>query len=77
MEKDCKFSTANAAQKTSENELKVGKDTVLKIGPVLEKNQYEDSAENKLISSIEGANLKLISKLKLTKQSLNDMKLQI
>merc|ERR1712238_285194 len=75
MEKDCKLSTANA--ETSENELKVGKDTVLKIGPVLEKNQYEDSAKNKLISSIEEANLKLTSKLKLTKQSLNDMKLQI
>merc|ERR1712238_618014 len=74
-EKDCKLSTANA--ETSENELKVGKDTVLKIGPVLEKNQYEDSAKNKLISSIEEANLKLTSKLKLTKQSLNDMKLQI
>ena len=30
-----------------------------------------------MISSIEGANLKITSKLKLTKQSLNDMKLQI
>ena len=30
-----------------------------------------------MISSIEGANLTLTSKLKLTKQSLNDMKLQI
>ena len=36
MEKDCKLSTANA--ETSENELKVGKDTVLKMGLVLGEN---------------------------------------
>ena len=38
MEKYCKLSTANEAQKTSENELKVGKDTVLKMGLVLGEN---------------------------------------
>ena len=53
MGKDCKLSTVIVEQKTSENELKVGKDTVLKIGYVLEKNQYEDSAKNKLINRIE------------------------